>query len=575
MTQAEDEARLIAVIPDANRQFCFLMAPDLHPIEAQSDGMCGPVLSAFRVQTDGPGIVRLKHPLSPTRFLGVTRPGEGSEAGCVVFDSLGQSMLDAFLLVPAQTVPNTARIAAMELAEASARPFLAARLLAQLRGGIVRPELAETLLRLLPLDEMTWLGAWLMSHPEDLAWLGHAMPTDRWITQILPALAAWAQTRQAPRDHVIVSPAADECAADPLEGFGQPQLGLALTGLARQSVTPRRNACILAAARNEGPYLLDWLAYHRAVGFEHFFLYTNDNDDGSDALLAALANAGVITWIRNETGTHVGPQYKAYAHALTMLPQCLDYRWTAILDLDEYFAFDTRLFASVADVIAWHETQPVDALALCWLIFAAGADQHAAPGPAVELFTRREQGVNQHVKSLFRTNRFWHAQPHFPYATMGAPFIYRTETGALHHHPGTGNRIAAFAEKPSASLAWINHYLLRTAPESLWKLARGLGDWPVPTQERQANFTNFVARSFAALAAAPLVEDTRILACAPHHAAERERLLDLPGIAAAQTAIEASFLPKLKTLTQDFLAAATPEDPDCQKAFRHLLSRHG
>jgi hypothetical protein len=574
MTESEAPTRLLAAVADANRQMLLLLAPDLRPIDIQSDGMRGLAVSALVQQTDAPGIVRLRHPLS-ARFLAVTRPGEGAEAGCVVFDGLGRTILDAFQLVPEQTVPADARILGMELAEAAARPFRVAALLAQLRAGVVRPELAEALIRLLPPDELASLADTLLTSPADRTLLAQCMPADAWIARHLPALASWNTRRQpAPNRNCLVSPASDEAAGDPLEGFGQPQAGFCLNALARRRVLPHRTACILATARNEGPYVLEWLAYHRAAGFEHFFIYTNDNDDGSDALFAALAEAAIITWIRNEPGTHYGPQYKGYAHALTMLPHILEYRWTAILDLDEYFAFDTRMFGSVGDFLFWHETQPVDAIALCWLVFAADAAQKNAPGLTLQRFTQREAGANPHVKTLFRTSRFWHAQAHFPYATMDAPFVYRTESGALHHHSGVTDRIAAFAEKPSANQAWINHYLLRTAPEALWKLSRGLGDWPSRTPERQAEFTRFVCRSFLALASGTLVEDTRIQSCAPRQAAQLAYMLDLPGVAAAEAGIQAAFAPRLKALTRQFLADKTPEEVPALEKFRAVLRGH-
>jgi hypothetical protein len=35
---------------------------------------------------------------------------------------------------------------------------------------------------------------------------------------------------------------------------------------------------IAACARWEAPYAAEWLAYHRAIGFEHVYLYCNDVD---------------------------------------------------------------------------------------------------------------------------------------------------------------------------------------------------------------------------------------------------------------------------------------------------------
>ena len=51
---------------------------------------------------------------------------------------------------------------------------------------------------------------------------------------------------------------------------------------------------ILSAStvRNEGPYLLEWIAWHQVLGVTDFLVYSNDCDDGSDLLLNRLAEHG-------------------------------------------------------------------------------------------------------------------------------------------------------------------------------------------------------------------------------------------------------------------------------------------
>ena len=375
-------------------------------------------------------------------------------------------------------------------------------------------------------------------------------------------------------DNALASPAGDEFAGDPLEGHGQPQAGFALTALARARIRPRRGACLLAAARNEGPYLIEWLGYHRALGFEHAFIYTNDNWDGSDALLAALARQGVITLVHNEPGTHCGPQYKAYSHALSLLPQILDYAWAAVLDLDEYLGFDANVFGGVEDFLAWQQTQPVDAVALCWQVFAGGRADVLRDGPTLERFIRREPHPNQHVKSIFRPHAFWHAHAHYPQSTLWAPFVFRTESGALHHHAGEGKRLAAFAEAPSARMAWVNHYLLRSAPEALWKLARGHGDWKGQVAERHLEMARFVCRSYVNLADKPdLVEDRRILSCAPGKWKAMAELRALPGVAEAEDAVRALFTERLARMVRAFVEQPPAAGEPVEFApFRALLA---
>ena len=553
---AEPDRAIVAVCPYANPQLVFLLVPDLRPLSVHGDGMSGPAISAFRMQTEHPAVLRLRHPLAPRRFMGVTQDGEGGPRGCVTFESLGQTRLDLLQRVEVNpaALPPSFHTAAAELCAVAARPFQAARVLDLLYGGGLRPEFAEALIRVLPRDELAALARLLLERPEDLALLCASMPDDPWFANALPALANWQGARLPVPGGVLRSPASDEFVADPWEGGAQPQAGFVVTALARGHLAPRRGACLVAAARNEGPYLLEWLAYHRAVGFEHAFIYATGNLDRSDALLEALAAAGVMTLVHNRAGNRCAPRNKAYAHALTLLPQVLDYAWAAILDVDEYFVFDSRMFRGIEDYLAWHETQPADAIALCRMIFVAARGETWRDAPSLTRFTRRENAIGRQVKSIFRPRKFWGAQQHFPYATLNAPIVFRSESGGLHHQAGAADRTPALAASPSAHLAWINHYSLRTAPEALWKLARGHGDWKGETKARQADMAAQVCRGFVSLAdRSDLVEDRRIEACAAGMEAELSALRALPGVAEAEARVKADFASRLVRMTAAFL----------------------
>ena len=46
---------------------------------------------------------------------------------------------------------------------------------------------------------------------------------------------------------------------------------------------------IVTPMKNEGPYILEWVAHHLSVGFDGFVIFTNDCDDLSDRILDRLA----------------------------------------------------------------------------------------------------------------------------------------------------------------------------------------------------------------------------------------------------------------------------------------------
>lgn len=105
-------------------------------------------------------------------------------------------------------------------------------------------------------------------------------------------------------------------------------------------VPPRREVAAVLTVRDEGIYLLEWLAYHRLLGISDIFIYTNDNADGSEKLLDALATSHVCHVTKNRIGKGVNPQRKAYQHALLLQPALRDFRWVLFADADEFLFLD-------------------------------------------------------------------------------------------------------------------------------------------------------------------------------------------------------------------------------------------
>lgn len=87
--------------------------------------------------------------------------------------------------------------------------------------------------------------------------------------------------------------------------------------------------------RNEGSYILEWLAYHRSIGFADVVIGTKDCVDGSPALLDRLHERGLPTHQANAFGPEDKPQLAAYARAES-LPVLREADWAMVLDADEF-----------------------------------------------------------------------------------------------------------------------------------------------------------------------------------------------------------------------------------------------
>ena len=56
------------------------------------------------------------------------------------------------------------------------------------------------------------------------------------------------------------------------------------------------DATLITCQRNEGPFLIEWLAYHKAIGFKRIVVGANDCTDGSHEMLTRLAELGEVEY---------------------------------------------------------------------------------------------------------------------------------------------------------------------------------------------------------------------------------------------------------------------------------------
>ncbi len=399
-----------------------------------------------------------------------------------------------------------------------------------------------------------------------------SFPGDPWAAVALPALLSPAEppargrgrlrevlsgrpAAPAPRPaHRVLGASLDLLAEAGREGaFSSFPHALAVG--ARALVRPGRTLCLVATVRDEGPYLLEWLAHHRLLGVEAFFLYGHGNDDGSDALLAALAAAGVLVWLDDRAGPGVSPRAKAYGHAFGVLPDVLDFAWALVIDADEFAVVDPDRFDGLPAFLRWQERREVDAVALNRLVFgstepARGADWADTPVTrrCRRLLDARHLGEGGRlVKTISRPARMVHATAYAPVTDERRMLALRTAAGEPHrfHHPAPGfPPDPAFADVLRPEAAAVCHYPQGSAEEWLLKRGRGAEPGQVPGIEDVQTF-------MAQHAARDVGADDRVLRCAPGLEEEIARLRALPGVAAAEAGVRAAVRARLARLRDE------------------------
>lgn len=92
---------------------------------------------------------------------------------------------------------------------------------------------------------------------------------------------------------------------------------------------------IVGCMKNEAPYILEWVAYHRSIGVDNFLIYTNDCTDGTSEILDRLQELGIVQHRNNDDWKGNSPQQHALNQALKE-PVLINADWIAHVDVDEF-----------------------------------------------------------------------------------------------------------------------------------------------------------------------------------------------------------------------------------------------
>ena len=313
---------------------------------------------------------------------------------------------------------------------------------------------------------------------------------------------------------------------------------------AHMSQTPK--ATLIAAVRNEGPFLLEWIAYHRMIGFSDIIIYGEDSLDGSVDLLRTLHDHRVITYIPNarvDDTQHKGHRARAY-NAAQSLPQVQKADWVLALDTDEFVNIHAGQ-GHLADLLK--ATQGADLISAAWRIFGSSGivDFDDAPvtarfvqaAPADVTVMERQYGL----KTLFRPGIADKIGPHRPALKDGADVKWVNGSGADVTQDLRDKGWAANGTTLGYDLVQINHYMIRgTATFALHNLQKPpLGSEPVPMS--LADMTAFNANH---------ATDTSITRHSAKLETEIDALRALSSVAIAHEACVSSFAGLIRTMTK-------------------------
>ncbi len=242
----------------------------------------------------------------------------------------------------------------------------------------------------------------------------------------------------------------------------------------------KNSVTIITTMKNEGPFILEWIAYHRAIGVDNFMVFTNDCTDGTDDFHDLLMEKGIVQHRDNPfRDTGLKPQHAALqAGEEEDIIKNAD--WVICMDVDEFINIKvgdgtlTDLFKAVPDA---------NMISLTWRLFGNSDIHEFKDGPIIADYTRcaHEMTRKPHqawgFKTLFRNiGLFKKLGVHRPKGLN--PQLWE----AINWVNGSGkpmpkeffrNAWRSTQETVGYDLVSLNHYAVRSAESFLVKRDRG------------------------------------------------------------------------------------------------------
>jgi len=238
----------------------------------------------------------------------------------------------------------------------------------------------------------------------------------------------------------------------------------------------RQSKVIITTMKNEAPYILEWVAHHLVLGFDHIVAFTNDCTDTTNKILIRLQELGHVTFQPNHRG-HGGVHRTALRRARRMdIVKNAD--WLYVTDADEFLNIHVG-DNSVDALIAASGGEKVDVIMIPWRIFSYNKRAILRDASITAQFTDAELTYEdggagrRFVKSLFRNKDVYRRiglhnphirDEHVDQLNWALPGAVQTSTTPFGNHvsPPFGH-----------DFAQINHYAVRSAQGYLLKKFRG------------------------------------------------------------------------------------------------------
>lgn len=148
--------------------------------------------------------------------------------------------------------------------------------------------------------------------------------------------------------------------------------------------SPHGQVTAVSMMKDEGPFVIEWVAHHLAIGFTDLVVYTNDCSDGTDDMLIRLEELGLAHHRRNVIPEGLRPQPSALNHAQDEPVVCKS-DWVMVFDADEFLSIRYGN-GTLDDLIGAAKAQDANGIVVTWRIFGSGGVVDWSRAPVTEQY---------------------------------------------------------------------------------------------------------------------------------------------------------------------------------------------
>lgn len=205
---------------------------------------------------------------------------------------------------------------------------------------------------------------------------------------------------------------------------------------------------LVCVAKNEDPYIQEWIDYNLKLGFDDIIIFQHEWD-------FEIRHPQVKTY--KIIGENI--QVPTYNHFLKNYEGIYD--WAAFFDVDEYLVL--KKHKNIKSFI--EDYSMFNNIAINWVLFGDNNIQEFSESDTsvVNRFTKRQKSINRHIKTITKVNSNYN-------------FLTPHNTNSMWVSPNNKLGTGPFNPEGEDQVAQINHYFCKTKMEFEEKIKRGRAD---------------------------------------------------------------------------------------------------